>query len=58
MEEKCLCVSCRFCDLRINFDVGSHYVCLRTGETIRGPILLRPACGDFLPPAPVQHWGP
>jgi len=43
------CVECSVCGLRIDFDGGSNYFCRKTGESIFGPVLGRPACKDFVP---------
>lgn len=44
---KRLCIQCRWLDIRVDFDRGSNYRCVKTGELITGGILERPACENF-----------
>lgn len=56
---KRLCVECRFCELCVDFDAGSHYRCEATGEPLApGSVIHRPACGNYEPPPAPAHWGP
>lgn len=58
MHDK-VCIECRWCDLCIDFDSGSCYVCARTGEPqAPGAVIHKPACPDFEAPVPSPNWGP
>ena len=57
VKEQPLCIECRWCDLRVDFDSGSNYYCERTGEALTAAILQRKACKDFKPAPAAAHWG-
>lgn len=57
-RKKRLCIECRWCDLRVDFDRGSNYCCLKTGEQLPAAILQRAACRLFEPQPAFPYWGP
>ncbi len=58
MARQDFCVECRHCDLRIDFDSGSHYFCRAEEKPLGHAVLSRRACRLFELPAPASHWGP
>lgn len=58
MTGKRRCVECRFCELRVDFDLGSRYFCGREAKPLGAWPLWRSACPKFQIPTPAAHWGP
>ncbi len=59
MGEEKVCIECRWCDLRVDLESGSCYVCKKTGEPqAPGSVIHKPGCKDFQDPPPSPHWGP
>ncbi len=58
MARKRWCVECRFCQLRVDFDAGSHYFCGAEQRPLGADVLGRPACRKFQAPVQHGHWGP
>lgn len=52
------CMECRWLDLRIDFDLGSNYWCLKKERVLKGAISQRPACADYASPPSGEYWGP
>ena len=60
MNEK-TCIECRWCEMRLDLETGSGYLCAATSEPLGpGDVIRRPACGAYEPPAPAGagYWGP
>jgi len=58
MTRKRWCVECRFCQLRVDFDAGSHYFCGIQMKPLESSLLSRRACRRFQQPLPAAYWGP
>lgn len=41
------CMDCKWLRLQVDFDEGSGYRCMKSGETLTGPLLDRRPCRDF-----------
>lgn len=59
MTEKRVCVECRWCELSVDLEKGSCYVCRKTDEPqLQGAVIHKPACRRFEAPPPSPYWGP
>lgn len=52
------CVDCLHCDVRIDFDHGSHYYCWKKSARLPMDVIHRRPCAQFEAQPPVQHFGP
>ena len=58
MAKRNMCIECAWCDLKVDFENGSNYFCLKRKEVLPAALLDRKACGDFVSPTCGAHWGP
>lgn len=52
------CIECRWIDLRIDFNRGSHYFCVKRRKPLTSAVLHRKVCKEFARVLPQEHWGP
>lgn len=48
--EQPTCIECRYCEICVSLNMATCYICRKTGDSLDGTVLHRPACGDFQPP--------
>jgi hypothetical protein len=54
------CIECKWCEIRLDLEAGSGYLCAATGEPLgAGDVIRRPGCGAWEPlPGTSAFWGP
>ncbi len=45
--EQHYCIECRHCEIRVNLNIATCYHCKKTGDSLDGTVLNRPACENF-----------
>ncbi len=53
------CIDCRWCELRLDLEAGSRYLCTATNRPLAaGDVIHRTACAAYEPLAVSAYWGP
>ncbi len=45
--EQHYCIECRYCEIRVSLNIATCYHCQKTGDSLNGTVLHRPACDNF-----------
>ena len=58
MTREYKCVECRYCELRVDAEMGTRDYCTHKNCILSVDVISRPACEKFELPEVSGHWGP